>query len=111
MPLRDGTGPMGYGRLTGRGLGPCGSGEFTERSARPISRFFGRFGGRGGGYGRRNWFHATGLPGWARFNVNNESAAGIDPETEKALLKDESAELKRRIDAIGKRVEELDSRT
>lgn len=26
MPARDGTGPMGQGPLTGRGLGPCGRG-------------------------------------------------------------------------------------
>lgn len=26
MPGRDGTGPVGQGRLTGRGLGPCGCG-------------------------------------------------------------------------------------
>lgn len=26
MPNRDGTGPMGRGQLTGRGLGPCGRG-------------------------------------------------------------------------------------
>ncbi len=26
MPGIDGTGPMGYGPLTGRGLGPCGFG-------------------------------------------------------------------------------------
>ena len=27
MPGFDGTGPMGYGPLTGRGLGPCGCGR------------------------------------------------------------------------------------
>ena len=27
---------------------------------------WGRGGGRGGGWGRRNWFYATGLPGWQR---------------------------------------------
>ncbi len=26
MPNRDGTGPLGEGPLTGRGLGPCGGG-------------------------------------------------------------------------------------
>jgi len=26
MPQQDGTGPMGQGPLTGRGLGPCGRG-------------------------------------------------------------------------------------
>ena len=27
MPRQNGTGPRGRGRMTGRGLGPCGSGE------------------------------------------------------------------------------------
>jgi len=31
MPGRDGTGPDGYGAMTGRGLGACGSG--IDRSA------------------------------------------------------------------------------
>ena len=26
MPAQDGTGPLGQGALTGRGLGPCGRG-------------------------------------------------------------------------------------
>ena len=26
MPGRDGTGPVGQGSMTGRGLGPCGNG-------------------------------------------------------------------------------------
>jgi len=26
MPKFDGTGPMGQGQMTGRGLGPCGGG-------------------------------------------------------------------------------------
>ncbi|PIU62721.1 hypothetical protein COX58_00230 [archaeon CG_4_10_14_0_2_um_filter_Archaea_38_6] len=26
MPNKDGTGPLGMGRVTGRGLGPCGRG-------------------------------------------------------------------------------------
>lgn len=34
MPGFDGTGPLGRGSMTGRGLGPCGR------------RFGGRFGGR-----------------------------------------------------------------
>ncbi len=41
MPGRDGTGPMGRGPMTGRGLGRCGAG-------------LGR--GRGLGLGRRNGF-------------------------------------------------------
>lgn len=37
MPYRDATGPNGQGPLTGRGLGPCGSGN-----ARGFGRGFGR---------------------------------------------------------------------
>jgi len=36
MPGQDGTGPLGYGPLTGRGLGPCGCGM-----RRGFSRGFG----------------------------------------------------------------------
>jgi hypothetical protein len=27
MPARDGTGPLGQGSMTGRGMGPCGRGQ------------------------------------------------------------------------------------
>ncbi len=42
MPRQDGTGPLGQGAMTGRGLGPCGGG---------MRRGFGR--GRGRGFGFR----------------------------------------------------------
>lgn len=41
MPGQDGTGPLGLGPLTGRGLGPCGCG---------MRRGFGRGLGRGMGF-------------------------------------------------------------
>lgn len=44
MPRFDGTGPMGIGPLTGRGMGPCGGGM-----RRSMWRGF----GRGFGFGRR----------------------------------------------------------
>lgn len=46
MPRMDGTGPMGQGAGTGRGMGPCGGGQA-----------YGRRGvGRGRGFGwRRFW--------------------------------------------------------
>jgi len=43
MPRQDGTGPLGQGAVTGRGLGPCGSG---------MRRGFGRGCGRGFGFRR-----------------------------------------------------------
>jgi len=62
MPGGDRTGPMGYGPMTGRGMGRC---------ARPGSgRWSGRVGaymyGWGRGRGWRNRYWATGSPGWAR---------------------------------------------
>jgi hypothetical protein len=50
MPLRDGTGPSGSGRLTGRGLGPCGANSNNSRAGGSllfwlIRRLFGN--GRG----------------------------------------------------------------
>lgn len=62
MPRRDGTGPMGEGSKTGRGLGICNTAEMpTNTSANGISNFgdgFGsgkgcRRGGKGCQQGRR----------------------------------------------------------
>jgi hypothetical protein len=52
MPGRDGTGPMGYGPMTGGRRGFC-----ADAAPSP---------GRGGGRGRKNQFYATGLTGWQR---------------------------------------------
>ena len=43
MPGQDGSGPRGFGPLTGRGLGPCGKGA-------GFGRCFGRGFGRGVGF-------------------------------------------------------------
>ncbi len=43
MPRFDGTGPMGQGAMTGRGLGPCGGGMGYGR-------------GQGRGFGFRRFF-------------------------------------------------------
>ncbi|MBN1162393.1 DUF5320 domain-containing protein [Patescibacteria group bacterium] len=48
MPYFDGTGPMGHGPMTGRGMGPCGDGYAHGRG---FGRGFGR--GPGRGFGRR----------------------------------------------------------
>jgi len=63
MPRGDGTGPAGVGPMTGRAAGHC--------AGYPVPGFMNSGGGRGywgrgGGRGRRHWYYATGLPGWAR---------------------------------------------
>ena len=63
MPRMDGTGPMGAGAMTGRGLGSCNSADVAENRATPIrgwwlgymrgcGRGFARGAGRGMGLGR-----------------------------------------------------------
>lgn len=61
MPGRDRTGPMGFGPMTGRGMGWCG------RAGAGPYRGYGRFDmfGWGRGRGWRNRYYATGVPGWA----------------------------------------------
>ncbi len=60
MPGMDGTGPMGYGSMTGGRRGWCATGAPGAVRGAGMGR------GRGGGYGRRNQFYATGLTGWER---------------------------------------------
>lgn len=42
MPAKDGTGPMGQGPMTGRGLGPCGDGYTRGRGRGYWCRFGGQ---------------------------------------------------------------------
>jgi len=80
MPGGDGTGPGGMGSMTGRAAGYC-AGYSVPGYMNPIGgRGFGAFGrGRGGGgWGRRNWFYATGLPGWQRAGMGMP-AYGVPP--------------------------------
>ena len=65
MPRGDGTGPAGAGPMTGRAAGFCADYPMPGFTNYGGGRgYWGR--GRGGGRGWRNWYHATGLPGWAR---------------------------------------------
>lgn len=103
MPGGDGTGPLGRGSMSGRAAGTCaGAGMPGSANPAPGRGFgigFGRgpgFGGRGGGGGRgwRNIFHATGLPGWMRFD-------------EKKALKTKVEALQSGLDFIKKRLEDI----
>ncbi len=68
MPGGDGTGPMGLGPMTGRAAGYCADYPVPGFMNPIPGRGYGGWGRgvRGGGRGRRNWYYATGLPGWAR---------------------------------------------
>lgn len=96
--------------MTGRAAGFC-AGYQVPGYMNPVGRggFFGR--GRGffgGGRGRRNRFYATGLPGWARagYPVNFTDFPPNEQETQ--VLKQQANYLKDSLNAITKRLEELE---
>ena len=69
------------GPMTGRAAGYCAGntdpGYMTPGPGRGPGR---GFAGRGrGGWGRRNWFYATGMPGWARADEGMPAWGGYPP--------------------------------
>ena len=121
MPRGDGTGPAGMGPMTGRAAGLC-AGYKIPGYMNPVG---GRgYWDRGGGRGHRNWFYATGLPGWARAGygllawggaVNQYAyggapfAPGLTAQQELDALKGQAEYLEDSLNGIKKRIEELKS--
>ncbi|KAA3384521.1 DUF5320 domain-containing protein [Akkermansia muciniphila] len=84
MPRRDGTGPMGAGSMTGRGLGSCtGANAVKYGAGLACRRGFGRGFGRG-------------------IAVNQNTS-----KTQKELLQEQKNVLKSRLDVIDKQLENL----
>jgi hypothetical protein len=117
MPRGDSTGPMGMGAMTGRQAGYCAGynmpGYLNNAGGRGMGMGFGRganFGGRGGGSRRRNRFFATGVPGRAWFGGPAAPFQQTDPETEKQALKSQAEYLQSEMDAIKKRLDELNAK-
>lgn len=92
MPGFDGTGPLGQGSATGRGLGVCGYG----RGVRGFGRGFGRGLGRGYGRGLGRGFG----PGYGFYQTPN-----VDGKT---LLDEEIKYLEQTKSQLEKRRAELD---
>lgn len=119
MPRGDRTGPMGMGPMTGRGAGYCAGygmpGFMNPAPGRGFGMGFGR--GRGGGRGRRNWFYATGLPGWSRAEMGYPAYGGgfyggpavptMTKEQQIEMLKEQSEYLKEELEAVKKQIVEL----
>ncbi|HOP39776.1 MAG TPA: DUF5320 domain-containing protein [Geobacteraceae bacterium] len=121
MPRGDGTGPTGFGPMTGRAAGYC-AGYPAPGFMNPL---YGRgFGGggwaRGGGFGWRNRFYATGLTGWQRAGMGPvppyapfapDYAAPFTKEQQVEALKGQAGYLESELEAIRKRIEELEAKT
>ena len=123
MPRGDGTGPAGMGPMTGRAAGFC-AGHSAPGYANPAGGcgYGGR--GRGGGRGRRNWYYATSLPGWARASHGYPAWGGparthvphsgpvvpaMMPEQELEGLKRQAEYFEGALGEIKKRIDQLES--
>ena len=107
------------GPMTGRGMGYCGDYDAPGwANWGPGRGFYGRGGrgirGRGGRWGYRHWYHATGLPRWARAGLGYPPAVAYSApdappsrEQEIEMLKDEAEWLQEQLDAISQRMDEL----
>jgi hypothetical protein len=109
MPGGDGTGPLGFGTMTGRRAGFCAGFNMPGFTNSIGGRgFFGR--GRGIGYGRgrghRNRFFATGLPFWARNSY--PTTVPFSKEEEMNMLKNEAKFMQDEMAAINERIQELE---
>lgn len=121
MPRGNATGPMGMGPITGRMAGYCAGynvpGYMNNIPGRGFGMGFGRGagfggrGGRGGGFGFRNRFFATGVPGWSWYGGMAAFDQKADPEFEKQALGNQAEILQSELDAIKKRLEELNAKT
>jgi hypothetical protein len=114
MPRGDQTGPMGMGRMTGRGAGYCaafGQRGYSEPS--PWQDFKNTFrsrlawgGGFGGGQRWRVHSSAASLPWWMHFSgcALPRRYQKPDPETERQMLEHQARILKEELESIEKRL-------
>lgn len=101
MPGRNGTGPLGRGPMTGRGMGNCGG--------RTADAVYGYAGGPGfgGGFGRgrgrgRGFGAGLGCGGGAGFGFG---AAPLSVDDERVILNAQREAIQRRLDALENRKE------
>ncbi len=102
MPGRDGTGPMGQGAMTGKGMGVCAGVNapfygfgFGRGCGRGSGRGFGRGFGPGMGRGMRRGFAYRATPGY--YNQPNSKEA----------LQAQREQFKNMLEAIDKQIESL----
>jgi len=105
MPGGDRTGPTGAGPMTGRRAGYCAGYNMPGSRNMAMSMRGTGFGHRGGGHGWRNMFYATGMPGWQRYGFTPPT-----PQDDVEMMKAQASQLKDQLDAINKRIEELEQK-
>ena len=123
MPGLDGTGPWGEGPMTGGGRGYCNSARKVygpnyanygwgrgPGRGRGFRRGFYPGYGRGRGYGRGfGWRAAYPAYGGWYGPPPFDATYAMDPKDEVEILKDESASIKQDLNAIQRRIGEIES--
>jgi len=99
MPGYDGTGPLGQGAMTGKGMEYCN--DVQDDNLRNSGRPFWR---AGRGMGFRNRYFAAGVPGWQRGYYYGR---GQDASISEYIAKDEKEMLKNKLVSIQKRLNAL----
>jgi len=112
MPRGNGMGPNWAGPMTGRGAGYCagfGAPGYANAGA-GYGMGFGRGRGfYGGGRGRRNWYYATGVPGWMRSGGWAPPFQAPGPDAERQTLKNQAVVLQEELDLVKKRLSDLEA--
>lgn len=108
MPRGNGTGPMGMGPRTGRGIGNCEGFEMPGY-ANPVGFARGYGGGFANGLGRghRRMFYETGLPGWARNGYPAYTGRNTAAFDEKTFLSNQAEFLENQLQQIKERMSDL----
>ena len=103
MPGGDRTGPMGMGSMTGRAAGLCTGGSVPGYANFVPGR------GMGGRFGRGRCFGAGWHPGRAGFGWWNQADLQMPKDEEKELLKQQVGTLQAQLNAVTKRLDEMNS--
>ena len=102
MPRGDGTGPMGMGRMTGRGAGYC-----LGAAAPGYATTVGTGCGFGGGHGFRRMFYATGMPGRSRTGYSAYTGTNEATAEEKQILNNQAEYLESQLQQVKKQLSRL----
>ena len=118
MPSGDGTGPSGMGPMTGRQAGFCAGYQVPGFASAVRGRGFRGGMGRGGGFGHRHWYYATGLTGWQRAGIGRpvaQNATGgqdrpvMTQAQELEALEKQAAIVEQSLKEINRRIQEIRS--
>ena len=103
MPGFDGTGPRGFGPMTGWGRGYCPEPAGYVRPRYGIFRGY----GAGGGRGWRNRYWATGVPRWAWWRKAPRLESQLTAQEEMEALQEDANYLERELDRVRKDIDRL----